>query len=185
MVISVSNSRSAGKDRKSKKIAAAAAAAAEVNELKVIPGMTPSCSPVSNKEDFLPGGTLQTNNNSPALLWTCLHKQTCYVQKFNGVTFTREPMNWTGFHCARYCGLTNTSPVGVKLDNNKKGRLFVYTRNSQLPEKNRKPKNMIRKAVIGCSHVKSPKLGRILRRYNPTELNGVTQQLCRMRQTKQ
>eukprot|EP00922_Rhytidocystis_sp_ex-Travisia-forbesii_P032654 GHVS01048529.1.p1 GENE.GHVS01048529.1~~GHVS01048529.1.p1 ORF type:complete len:180 (+),score=46.98 GHVS01048529.1:112-651(+) len=150
----------------------------------ILPPLTPSCSPVSTKEDFLENGTLQTNNMAPAVLWMCLHKQTRYVKKFNGVKFTTEPLNWTGLHCQRYCGLTNRHPVGVKIDK-KKGRLTLTTKRSQAANRMRKPKGTVQETFMSRGSVKSLKVERVLAAYNPIGVPLVREQLAHLRQTKQ
>lgn len=48
-----------------------------------------------------------------SVLWQLTKKNNSFLVKFNGNTFSHDPLNLTGFHNASSAGLSNNAAVGV------------------------------------------------------------------------
>ncbi|XP_064649419.1 large ribosomal subunit protein eL28-like [Lineus longissimus] len=66
---------------------------------------------------------------SADLQWQIIRKNSCFLVKGNGVTFTKEPNNLTGRNSFRYNGLVHKKTVGVEACSDGKG-VVVVTRKS-------------------------------------------------------
>lgn len=49
-----------------------------------------------------------------SVLWQLTKKSNSFLVKFNGQTFSRDPLNLTGFHNASSSGLSNDNSIGLQ-----------------------------------------------------------------------
>nr|AGG41268.1 ribosomal protein L28 [Cerebratulus lacteus] len=62
---------------------------------------------------------------SADLQWQIIRKNSCFLVKGRGVTFTREPNNLTGRNSFRYNGLVHKKTLGVEPCSDGKGVVLV------------------------------------------------------------
>ncbi|XP_068721706.1 large ribosomal subunit protein eL28-like [Montipora capricornis] len=72
------------------------------------------------------------------LQWEILKNYSCFLMKNRGSTFTKEPLNLTGKHGYRHCGLINRKAIGITADPSGKGVILTTkkTRYVNKPAKN-------------------------------------------------
>lgn len=71
---------------------------------------------------------------SSELLWQCIKRNNSFVRKFNGVTFTAEPLNLINKNTLKYSGLANKHPIGLE----RGGELHSYIALTTTPKRGRK-----------------------------------------------
>ena len=59
--------------------------------------------------------TLPTEQASGDLVWETTRNNNCYLVKNNGLVFSRDPLNLSGFNLKRDSGLASTQAIGIQL----------------------------------------------------------------------
>ncbi|OII72248.1 60s ribosomal protein L28 [Cryptosporidium ubiquitum] len=65
---------------------------------------------------------------STELLWQCVKKNTSFIKKNNGFTFTSEPFNIMNLNTLKYSGLAARRSIGMELVPNSNGKLVKNTK---------------------------------------------------------
>ncbi|KAF7458067.1 60S ribosomal protein L28 [Cryptosporidium felis] len=60
---------------------------------------------------------------SSELIWQCIKKNTSFIKKSNGFTFTSEPFNILNRHSLKFSGLASKKSIGMELASNNNGKL--------------------------------------------------------------
>ncbi|CUV05501.1 unnamed protein product [Cryptosporidium hominis] len=88
---------------------------------------------------------------STELLWQCVKKNTSFIKKSNGFTFTSEPFNIMNLNTLKYSGLAARRSISMDLVPNSNGKLV---KNAKITKKNtgsstiRCPKKLISKVNL-------------------------------------
>ncbi|CCG84595.1 protein of unknown function [Taphrina deformans PYCC 5710] len=91
-------------------------------------------------------------NFSNDLLWLCIRDNSSFIVKRpNEKMFSREPMNLTNKHTAKYSGLANNRIIGVQPSKSGKG-VTLYTKSK--PDHDSKPAKTVIKSTLRNSSAK-------------------------------
>ncbi|KAJ1608162.1 60S ribosomal protein L28 [Cryptosporidium canis] len=88
---------------------------------------------------------------STELLWQCVKKNSSFIKKSNGFTFTSEPFNIMNMNTLKYSGLAARKSIGMDLVPSSSGKLV---KNAKIMKKNsgsstvRCPKKFISKVNL-------------------------------------
>ncbi|KAJ1613228.1 60S ribosomal protein L28 [Cryptosporidium canis] len=88
---------------------------------------------------------------STELLWQCVKKNSSFIKKSNGFTFTSEPFNIMNMNTLKYSGLAARKSIGMDLVPSSNGKLV---KNAKIMKKNsgsstvRCPKKFISKVNL-------------------------------------
>jgi len=91
-----------------------------------------------------PAAPFYSAKMSADLQWMILRNNSCFLLRNQGTTFTKEPLNLTGRHSFKNCGLINKKAVGVTADPTGKGVVLTTKKNKYV----NKPAKVLSKVTL-------------------------------------